>query len=51
MSLLGLLLSAGNYTVAVADTTGRSYAKSNVAVTVGSDLNIGSISLNIGVGN
>ncbi|MBI2952312.1 DUF4382 domain-containing protein [bacterium] len=44
-------LSAGNYTVAVADTTGRSYAKSNVAVTVGSDLNIGSISLNIGVGN
>lgn len=43
-------LSAGNYTVAVADTTGRSYTKSNVAVTVGSDLNIGSISLNLGVG-
>lgn len=44
-------LAAGSYTVAVADTTGRSYAKSNVAVTVGSDLDIGSISLNIGVGN
>ncbi len=43
-------LSAGSYTVAVSDTTGRAYTKSNATVTAGANLDIGSISLSLGVG-
>lgn len=43
-------LSAGTYTVAVSDTTGRAYTKSSVTVVAGVNLDIGNVSLSLGVG-